>query len=71
MIKKRRYWPKCIPGDDIDKHFDRKEVRVVESLPGTLGGKAFKVFAIKEEDNLMKIKTTYGSCREVEHGATE
>jgi len=71
VIKKRQYWPKYIPGDDIDKHFDGKEVGVVESLPGTLAGKAFKVFAIKEEDYVMKIMTTYGSCREVEQGATK
>jgi hypothetical protein len=43
--------------------FDGKEVGVVESLPGTLGGKAFKVFAMNEEDYVMKILTTYGSCR--------
>ena len=43
----------------------------MESLPGTLGGKAFTVFAMKEEDYAMKNMTTYGSCREVEEGATK
>ncbi len=71
LIKKRQYWPMYIPGNDIDKHFDGKEVGVVESLPGTLARKAFKVFAMKEEDYVMKIMTTYGSCREVEQGATK
>ena len=56
----------------VDKHFDGKEVGVVESLlPCTLGGKGFKVVAMKEEEiYVMKIMTRYGSCREVEHGAT-
>ena len=72
VIKKRRYRPKYIPGDDIDKHlFDGKEVGVVGSLPSTLTGKAFKVSAMMEEDLVMKIMTTYGSCREVEQGATK
>ena len=44
----------------------------MESLPGTLGGKAFKVFAMRKEDYyVMKIMTVYGSCRKVEQGATK
>jgi hypothetical protein len=31
-------------------NFEGKEVGVVGSLPGTLTGKAFKDFAMKEED---------------------
>ena len=26
LIKKRRYWPKVVPGDLIDTHFEDKEV---------------------------------------------
>jgi Transposase IS4 len=72
VIKKQQYWPKCIPGNDTDKHFDGNRNGAMESLPGTLGGKAFKVFAMKEVDYVMKITTTYHtSCREVDDGDTE
>ena len=30
MIKKRQYWPRNVPGDDIDKHFEGKEVGAVD-----------------------------------------
>ena len=26
LIKKRHYWPKAVPGDLIDTHFENKEV---------------------------------------------
>ena len=31
LIKKRRYWPKFIRGDDIKAHFDNKEVGETDS----------------------------------------
>ena len=30
LIKKRQYWPRNVPGDDIDKHFEGKEVGAVD-----------------------------------------
>ena len=50
FIKKRRYWPKYIKGDDIRQHFDEKEVGAADSLPGILDGQFFHVFAMKEPD---------------------
>ena len=32
LIKKRRYWPKYIPGDKIIEHFKDKEVGHVDAL---------------------------------------
>ena len=32
LTKKRRYWPNNVPSDDIDKHFEGKEVGVVDFL---------------------------------------
>ena len=61
VIKKRRYWPKYIHGDKIDKHFSDKPVGYQDALPGTLDGKNFHVFCLKEEDYVMKLMSTYGT----------
>ena len=36
LIKKRRYWPKYIKGDDIKAHFKNKNVGDADSWAGTL-----------------------------------
>ena len=64
VIKKRRYWPKYIHGEGIDLHFQTKEVSQGDSLPGTLSGKAFSIFCMKEENYTMKLMATYGALVE-------
>ena len=32
LVKKRRYWPKNVPGDSIDGHFVNKDVVDVDML---------------------------------------
>jgi hypothetical protein len=41
LIKKRRYWPKLIPGDAIIEHFVDKNVGDVDALPGMLDNVPF------------------------------
>jgi len=38
LIKKRRYWPKHIPGDQIREYFSTKQVGDVDTMPVTLDG---------------------------------
>ncbi len=45
VMKKRRFWPKYIDGDDIEQRFNGYNVGRVESLPGCLDGVAFKIFS--------------------------
>ena len=73
VIKKRRYWPKYVDGKSIDERFEGKPVGTVEDLPGSLDGAqhVFKIFAMKEEDYVMKLMTTYGSRIEVDDGWTQ
>lgn len=71
VIKKRRYWPKYIDGEAVDQYFVGKTVGSVEALPGSVGGKAFRLFAMKEEDYVVKLMTTYGSCIEINDGWTQ
>ena len=65
LIKKRRYWPKYIPGDETIEHFKDKEVGHVDALKGTMDGVLFYVHAMKEPDYTMMLMATYGTTTHV------
>lgn len=60
VAKKRRFWPKCVPGDKIEKHMESKQIGEVDCLNGELDGEKYKVFVMKEPDYTMKLMSTYG-----------
>ena len=68
LIKKRRYWPKFIPGDSIDDRMKEKAVGEVDCLKGMLDGEPYNIFAMKEPNYSMKLMSTYGTLT-VENGA--
>ena len=56
LIKKRRYWPKGVPGALIDEHFENIEVGDVDMvIAATEEGNPFKIYFFKEPDYIMKI----------------
>jgi hypothetical protein len=61
VIKKRRYWPKYVPGDDMDRHMEGKPIGSTDSLHGTLDGIPYDLFIMKDKDYNMKLMSTYGS----------
>ena len=61
LIKKRRYWPNFICGDEICAHFDEKEVDAADSWPGQLDNVPFHVYAMKEPDYMMLLMSSYGT----------
>ena len=61
LIKKRRYWPKYIKGDDIKSHFDGKDVGDCDAWKGQMDEVDFHVYAMKEPDYVMSIMSTYGT----------
>ena len=63
LIKKRRYWPKHVRGDEIASHFDDKEVGTCDALQGTLDYVPFHIFAMKEPNYVMSLMATYGTLR--------
>ena len=71
VIKKRRYWPKYIPGDDNNKHFEDKPVGSYDVLNGTLDGTNFTIHCFKEPDYVMQLMATYGTDEEMEDGKTQ
>ena len=60
LIKKRRYWPKYIDGESINRAMELKEIGESARLPGELSGIKFDVFAHKEPDYTMMLMSTYG-----------
>ena len=61
LIKKRRFWPKHIKGEEINSHFDDKEVGHADSLPGKIDNVPFHIFSMKEPDYVMKLMSTYST----------
>jgi hypothetical protein len=61
VIKKRKYWPKHVPGAVMDKRMEAKAVGDCDSLPGTLEGVPYDLFVLKDAGYTMKIMSTYGS----------
>jgi Transposase IS4 len=65
LIKKRRYWPKYIAGEEIKMHFDDKDVGYADSLHGTLEGIPFCIFGMKEPDYILMMMSTYGTLERI------
>ena len=65
LVKKRRYWPKHIKGDDIKADFEDVDTGVTMRLPGELDGEKFDLFCLKEPDYVMTLMSTYGSLNKL------
>ena len=62
---KRQYWPKHIDGKKVKKHFTEKPVGLVGSTTGTLDEVPVNLFAMKEEDYVMMMMSTYGTVEQM------
>jgi hypothetical protein len=71
VIKKRRYWPKYIDGDNIIAHFADKDIGSFDVLPGKLDNIPFGVFCMKEPDYTMMLMATYGTNETTNDSNTE
>ena len=65
LIKKRRYWLKYIPGDDIIAHFADKEISDADAISRILEEVPFYTVRMKEPDYVMQIMTTYGTMKQL------
>jgi hypothetical protein len=74
LIKKRKYWPKAVPGDAIDRYFRDKNVGDVAMLDAMTeagpDGKPFRIFCFKEPDYVMKIMASWMTLEELEGANT-
>ena len=74
LIKKRKYWPKGVPGDAIVEYFADKDVTHVDMLEAITEegpkGKAFKIFCFKEPEYVVKIMATWMTLEELDGSDT-
>ena len=66
LIKKRRYWHKGVPSEEIIWHMQNKEVGYVDAVQGSIRGKSYHIMAIKEPDYVVLMMTTYGTLDNLE-----
>lgn len=61
LIKKRRYWPKYVPGEEIKAHFMNRGVGDVDCWHGKLDEVQFHLHCMREPDYIMSLMSTYGT----------
>jgi hypothetical protein len=54
LIKKRRYWPQKVPGDQIDEYMKGKALGVVELFVQDLGGTLSYIHCCRDADYITK-----------------
>jgi hypothetical protein len=62
LIKKRGSWPVGVPGNMIQRRFDRAEVNVgdVEAITGAMDGQEYFLWGMKEPDYVMRMMSAGG-----------
>ena len=50
LIKKRRYWPKGVPAEDILWHMENKQVGDLDAVKGSIRGNSYHIMDIKDPD---------------------
>ena len=63
LIKKRRYWLKHVPGEQIIQHFTDKAVGSADAIKGELDGVPFYIYGMKEPDYTMMLMSMYGTLQ--------
>ena len=63
VIKKRRYWPKFIKGDEIKDHFEGQELGHADCLRGVLSDTPFLLFGMRDAGFVSMFMTTYGTLQ--------
>ena len=79
LIKKRQSWPIGVPGDAMQRRFDRPEVTVgdVDAITGVQDDVPYFIWGMKEPDYVMRMMATGGplgsteECRETKRRCME
>ena len=66
VIKKRRYWPKFIKGEEINDYMKDKKNGYSDVATGILEGVKYNVFVMKDVGFCMKLMATYGDLTPTE-----
>lgn len=65
LIKKRKYWPKGVPGDQIDKYFEGKPLGFVKTRRQDMDGIPFNVHCTRDGRYVTKLMSMHGLNTEV------
>ena len=72
LIKKRQYWLRNVPDDNIDKQFEGKNMGAVDCLEmNTDEVKLFKIHYMKEPDYVMKLMSSWMTLDNLEGANTK
>ena len=61
LIKKRRYWLKHVPGEQIIQHFADTAIGSADAIKGELDGVPFYIYSMKELDYTMMLMPMFGT----------
>lgn len=67
LIKKRKYWPKFVPGDQIDRYFAGKELGTTKTLRQIIDGVQFNVHCTRDDRYVTKLMSSHGLLTEEDH----
>jgi hypothetical protein len=70
LIKKRKYWPKMVPGDYIDEYMSSKPLGHAESFVQNIEGKRFFIHCTKDRDYVTKMMSSHGVLDEIQDHVT-
>jgi hypothetical protein len=70
LIKKRKYWPKGCPGDQIDKYFEGKPLGFTKTLRQDMDGIPFNIHCTRDDRFVTKMMSTHGLLSEVSDHTT-
>lgn len=62
MIKKKRSWPKGIPGNDVVEHMKDTPVGTQRALQGKHNGQRFTIFTLRNPDYTTMLMATFGAA---------
>ena len=66
LIKKRCYWPKGVPAEEILRNIQNKEVGYVDAVQGSIRRKSYHIMAMKDSDYVVLMMMTYGKLEHLE-----
>jgi len=64
LIKKRKYWPKGVPGDQIDMYFMGKPLGTTKTLRQNMDGTPFNIHCTRDNKFVTKMMSTHGLLTE-------
>jgi hypothetical protein len=65
LIKKRKYWPRFVPGDYIDKYMREKPLGFSKMFVQIIKGTRFLINCTKDRDYVTKIMSMHGLLDEI------